>query len=303
MSHYDSETGLVKVSWSKILIRTAEECKQKAWLTSEGKSSQVSDVRIFFSGNVVDRAMRQWLSQSDPSPHWMTVHVEEIFDGLEREIADKDEGVLRWRHRDDRRQIRDFCVEAVARLEPILNQLVLPYEYQPALRFKTRLLINGLDGEPTPILLTGEMDVLTREAGKLPDISIDDSPYVQAMDHVNSLPKYRVWDLKVTKDDQYWRKTIAQLVFYDIACICMFGQPTAEVGLIQPMVGVQPWIPFRVSDEDRTFMFNRIEGVAQAILRNDHSPKEGTEGCLYCECRNSCVRYAPEPGTNVIPLF
>jgi hypothetical protein len=297
MSHYDSETGLIKISWSK--IRTAEECRQKAYLTSEGKTSEVKDVRVFFQGNVVDRAMRQWLGMEHPPPYWMAKEVDRIFYELEEEIRKEDKGVLRWRHKDDRQQVREFCVECAMRLEPILNQLVTPFEYQAALRFKTKLMINGLDGKPTPILLNGEMDVLTRRDPPLPEITPDLDPIVVQTFH----PEYRPWDLKVTKDAQYWRKTVAQLVFYDIACICLFGVPTVEAGLIQPMVDGVPFIPFRVSDEDRTFMFNRIEDVAHNIMRQDYSPKVGTEGCYYCEARNACVRYAPVPGTNTIALF
>jgi hypothetical protein len=229
----------------------------------------------------------------------MMEHVDDIFNELEDKISKEEKGVLRWRHKDDRQQVRVFCHEAAMRLEPILNQLVIPFKYQAALRFKTKLLINGLDGEPTPILLNGEMDVLTRYDPPLPEITADLDPLVMNTWH----PEYRPWDLKVTKDDQYWRKTVAQLVFYDIACICMFGEPTAEAGLIQPMVEGVPFIPFQVSDEDRTFMFNRIEDVAHNIMRGDYRPKVGTEGCYYCECRNSCVRYAPVPGTKTIALF
>lgn len=297
MSHYDKETGLIKISWSK--IRTAEECKQKAWLTSEGKTAGAADLRVFFAGNVVDQAMRQWLSMASPAPHWMMLRVDEIFEELEVKIRGENKGVLRWRDKAQRDGAREFCMEAVARLEPLLNQLVVPLKYQAAYRFSTKLLINGLDGEPTPILLNGEMDVMTLFEPPLPEITPDLDPIVMALRR----PEYRVWDLKTTKDAQYWRKTVAQLVFYDIACICMYGMATAEVGLIQPMVEGVPFISFRPSDEDRTFMFNRIESVAHAIMRQDYSPKAGSEGCLYCECRHACVRYAPEPGTNVIPLF
>lgn len=303
MSHYDSETGLLKISWSK--IRTAEECRQKAYLTSEGKKSVITDVRVFFQGNVVDRAMRQWLSMKDPPRLWMMREVDRIFNELEDEISKDDKGVVRWRHRDDRQNVRYFCQEAVLRLEPILNQLVTPYEYQPALRFKTRMNIPGLaeDGPPVTILLNGEMDVLTREAGKLPEITLDPDPMQIAMDNIAMRPKYRVWDLKVTKDAQYWRKTTPQLVFYDIVCSCLFGLPTVEAGLIQPMVDSCPWLSFTPSDEDRTVMYSRIVNVAHSIMRQDYSPKVGTEGCDRCECRNACVRYAPEPGTKVMPLW
>jgi hypothetical protein len=279
-------------------IRTAEECKQKAFLIAEGKKAKASDVRIFFQGNVVDQAMRRRLSMDHPPMHWMAQYIDQIMDETEAKVKEED-GVLRWKHRDDRKEVRQFCYECVMRLEPILGQLILPYEYQPALRFSTKMNIPGLDDQPTPILLVGEMDVLTCYKPPLPDIEFDQDPIVRALWR----PEYRVWDLKVTKDASYWRKTAAQLVFYDIVCSCMFGVPTVEVGLIQPMVEGYPWISFRPSEEDRTQMYTRIVSVAQAIMRADHSPKADSTGCSYCETRNACVKYAPEPGTKTMPLF
>lgn len=280
MSHYDEETGLIKVSWSK--IRVSEECRQKSWLISEGKKSPLADVRGFFAGNVVDQAMRQWLSMDNPPDSWMASHVDKVMDDLEERIKKEGSGVLRWKSRDDRRQVREDCLECALRLEQILRQLVLPHDYQPALRFAVKINIPGLDGEPTPILLNGEMDLLLRSAGT---------------------SELRVWDLKMTKDAQYWRKTIAQLTFYDIVCFAMLGQWVAEAGLIQPMVEGVPYLSFRPSDEDRTQMYARIIGVAQAIMRRDYAPKEGSDGCSWCEVRHACVRYAPEPGTRVMPLW
>jgi PD-(D/E)XK nuclease superfamily protein len=278
VSHYDKETGLIKVSWSK--IRLSEECRQKAWLVSEGKKSAIADARVFFQGNVVDQAMRQWLSQESPEPGWMVKHIDALMDETEQKVKDDKDGVIRWKHRDDRKQVRAFCLECAVRLEPILDRFALPFEYRPALRFATQLVIPGLDGKPVPILLNGEMDLLTK-----------------------NIAQYRVWDLKVTKDAHYWRKTIAQLVFYDIVCLCLYGQSAVEVGLIQPMVDAQPWLSFTPSEEDRTLMLTRIIGVAHGIMRQDYSPKAGSEGCSWCECRNSCVKYAPEPGTQTMPLF
>ncbi len=277
MSHYDKETGLIKVSWSK--IRLAEDCRQKAWLTANGKKSSVSDVRVFFSGNVADLAMRRWLSMEHPPPSWMAGHVDGLMDELEEKIRKEKDGVLRWKHREDRQQVREFCRECVLRLEPILNRLVLPYEYQSALRFSTKMFIPDLDGKSIPILLNGEMDIL-----------------------VKSNTQFRVWDLKVTKDASYWRKTIAQLSFYGLVCHFMFGQFPVEAGLIQPMVDAQPWMSFRPSDEDYTVMLTRIVNVAHSIMAQDYSPKADSAGCDWCECRNSCVKYAPVPGTRQVIL-
>lgn len=296
--HYDSETRLVKVSWSK--IRTAEECRQKAYLTAEGFKSPVTDVRVFFQGNVVDRAMRRWLEMDNPPQFWMLHHVDSIMDELELSARQEGDGVVRWKHRTDRQQVREFCREATMRLEELLHHLALPYDYQPAVRFKTPLNIPSPDGNGTvKILLTGEMDLLVREKAPLPDISVNQEPVVYTVPR----DSVRCWDLKVTRDSGYWRKTIAQLVFYDIACWCMLGQTLDEAGLIQPMVEGQPFMSFRPSDEDRQQMFARIIRVAHDIMRGDFAPKADTAGCSRCEVRHACVKYRTEPGSKTVPLF
>lgn len=275
MSHYDTETGLIKVSWSK--VRLAEECRQKAYLISEGMKSPAADVRVFFQGNVVDMAMRRWLAMEDPPAGWMVQQVDAIMDELERKVREEKEGVVRWKHQADRDQVREFCRECAKRLEPLLRQVALPYDYQPAKRFSTELTIPGLDGNPVKILLTGEMDLLTKER--------------QA-----AVKRFRVWDLKATKSADYWRKTVAQLVFYDIACMCLFGVSVVEAGLLQPMVDGRPYISFVPSDQDRTEMFTRIITVAHSIMREDFRPKADTVGCNYCEVHHACSRYKVDNG-------
>lgn len=287
MGHIDEKTGLLKISWSK--VRLAGECPQKMHLIASGMKSPVSDVTMFYKGNVVDQAMRRWLSAQNQDPEWMRSHVDQIFDELEQEIAEGGDGAVRWRDAQQRFMARAECREAVARLEHLLREKALPYEFQPALRFETRLRIPGLEDEPREVLLVGEMDLLTREQ--------------PSAGGFRGKPRLRIWDLKMTKDGHYWLKTISQLVFYDIACFCMFGEPSVEAGLLQPMVDAQPWMSFTPSDEDRTQMLTRIVGVAHMIWRNDVAPKASSEGCDRCECRHACAKFAPEPGTKTIRMF
>lgn len=280
----------------------SEECKQKAYLYSEGMKAETMDVRMFFQGNVVDQAMRRWLQMKDPPRYWMAQRVDEIMDELEAKVLAEKEGVVRWKHASDRKQVRALCYECALRLEELLRQFALPYDYQPAVRFSTPLNIPGLEeGTVTKVLLVGEMDLLTKKDPPLPDIVVDPDPIVLA--YQTRHPELRVWDLKVTRSVDYWRKTVAQLVFYDIACLCMFQIPTAEVGLLQPMVEGRPFLSFTPSEEDRTQMYNRIVTVAHGIMRGDYAPKASSAGCSYCECRGSCVKYQPRPGTRTIPLF
>jgi hypothetical protein len=298
--HYDKETGLIKVSWSK--IKTHEECRQKALRVAEGRKSPGRDVRIFFPGNVVDMAMRRWLSMDNPPRFWMADHIEEIMAEL---LDRKDDGIVRWLHTKDREEVTAFCRDAAFRLEELLRQFALPFDYQPALRFSTPMIVPGLEeGTTVKILLNGEMDLLVKEKDwPLPDITPDLNPVTIAMADIARRPRLHLWDLKVTVDADYWRKTVAQLVFYDIVCICMFGVPVVEAGLLQPMVDDRPYISFVPSDQDRTEMFTRIETVVHNILRMDHTPKADTAGCGWCDVRHACDKYATEPGTNVVPLF
>jgi hypothetical protein len=264
--YLDRETGLLKISWSR--VRMAGECRQKEYRTSMGQASPIVDQRMFVQGNVCDMAMGRWLEQDDPQLGWMADQVDLILDEV---VAG---GVVRWRHSADREQVRKFCKECVTRLEPLLQRFALPYLYEPHVRFKERIVIPvGMDGQTRPVLLTGEKDLLTRA----PD-------------------GHRVWDLKATKDASYWRKTVSQLVFYDLAVLAKFGVPVVEAGLLQPMIFDQPYISFRPSDQDRMEMYQRVVTVANNIWREDFAPKAGTEGCSHCECRGTCIRYQPSGG-------
>lgn len=279
--YLDQETGLLKISWSR--LRTMEECPQKQHLITTGHKSPIADVRNYFQGNVCDLAMRRWLDFKNPPAGWMAEQVDVILADAEARAL-KEDGVIRWRHSGDRENVRTFCRECVTRLEPLLNTFVLPQLYEPAVRFKAQVVIPGLDGGMQPVLVTGEMDVLTQAAMAAPR-------------------QIRVWDLKATKDANYWRKTVAQLVFYDIACLAGWGEPAVEVGLLQPMVDDRPYISFTPSDQDRLEMYGRIINVAHAIWLEDFHPKAGTEGCSRCEVRHGCIRYQPVAGSRVVELL
>ena len=301
--HYDRETGLLKISWTK--IRTHEECHQKAKLVAEGKKASAADVRIFFPGNVVDQAMRRWLEMKDPPRFWMSDRVNEIMYELEEKVKAEKQGVVRWKDAGDRDEVRLFCVNCALRLEELLRQFALPYEYQPAFRFSTPMAIPGLEaGSTVKVLLVGEMDLLVKEKDPpLPDITEDVTGVIYPWNPALARPRIHIWDLKATANPDYWRKTVAQLVFYDIVVWCMTGTTAVEAGLLQPMVEGAPYISFVPSDQDRTEMLTRIVNVAHEIMRGDDSPKEGTAGCSWCETKHACVRYRTEPGTNQVALF
>lgn len=255
----------VRVSWS--MLRVAEECRQKAHLFRAGKRSDTSNVRNYFHGNVVDRAMRDWLADPGRQPGQMAAGVTELIDRLEAEARLTGDGVVRWRHLSDRADVHEFCTELLTVLEPILYDLVVPYEFESATRFKVPVTVPYLDGTPTTIILSGETDLLVQNDG------------------------WRVFDLKGTRDNDYWRKVVGQLVFYDLYILARTGQPTREVALIQPLCN-QPVMPFTVTNDARQALWARILRYVGDVWRDEAPCKDGTGGCAYCEVKHACPRYA-----------
>ncbi len=253
----------LRISWSA--IRTHEECRQKSYLIREGKRAKVSNIRNFFAGMVVDRIMRDWLDD----PRLRSSDVGDVVTCAMAEMEDTERGkgnMVRWRDAADRQQIRDFCTELVTRLAPILDEHVLPYRYEHGKWFKVPLTLTGPDGTPWPVVLTGEMDLLVWNDGPV------------------------VWDLKGTADDQYYRKVIAQLTFYDLAVWISSGRKTNFVGLIQPMCTEQ-LIAWHVTDDARRELMTRIQRYAYDVWSNDNTCKDSSAGCNWCDVRHACSRY------------
>ncbi len=214
--------------------------------------------------------MRHWLEQEHPEPGWMAANVDEILEKAEVDGRESGDGIVKWRDPGDKGRVRVWCRELVTRLEPILFDLVIPFEYQPALRFEVPLTIPGPDGVPREIRLRGEMDLFTRDRG------------TQATS---------VMDLKGTEDTSYWRKVTGQLVFYEIAAKIMTGSWPEVSRLIQPMCP-EPVLPFYFSEDDRREMLVTICDVAADIWRGELPPKADNAGCNQCACKAACPKFA-----------
>lgn len=255
----------ITVSWSQ--IRTFEECRQKLHLVRGGHRSPAQNLRNFYHGMVVDRVMRTWLADPNRQSGQMADMVPtEIERGQQEAIASGD-GVVRWRHVNDKAEVSRFCTALVIKLELILATHVLPHPFECGKNFRIPIKIPYVDGSPTTITLIGEMDLLVQTpAGPV------------------------VWDLKGTQDDGYWRKVLGQLVFYDLAVYADTGKPTAGVGLIQPMCK-EPLIGGRVTDDQRREMLARVIRLANGIWTLDQTCKATTTGCNYCEVNHACPRY------------
>lgn len=263
----------LRVSWSA--LRNFEECRQRWRLVSTGRKSPTTDIRNYFPGTVVDRVMRAWLNQDDPRPGEMPTMVDEFLEREEANARESGDGVVRWRGRNDRAVTANFCRELVTRLEPILYEYVVPFEYQPAVRFRAPVTLPGLDDEPRTVMLVGEVDVVTR------DVSGD----------------YRAYDLKATQDEGYVKKTLGQSVFYDLSMGEYYGTNPVEFAFIQPMCK-QRVVHVKITNDSRMEMVTRIVKMAHAVWRQEwETLAEDAGECFNCPVKHACPKFQPVPGS------
>ncbi len=251
-----------KVSWSA--LQRFELCKAKQYLVSQGLSAPGKDVRNFLAGTVVDSVQKAWLD--NPVGNMVSLvdaHFEQSI------AASQVKNSIKWRNKNDKKKIYDSCISATQQLQPILEARILPYEYEPAKRFYETINIKKPDGEIVEIVLRGEFDLLVRDPA--------DNRFI-------------VWDLKTTADNDYWRKSLGQLVFYDLVIINMFGQPPKKSGFIQPLCDEQVK-EFYFTNDDRVQMWGRINAMMQAEWKGDHEPKKDNTGCSFCEVVHCCSKF------------
>jgi len=259
----------IRISWSA--LRTHEECKQRGHLQRTGRKASLEDMRNFFPGTVTDRVVRDWLLE-DPysSQGRMPSMVEEIMD-REEALIEEGRGSIKWKSLSDREDVKRDCIEAVTKVEPILEELVLPYQYIPDYRFKVPMDLPHPDGGFGQVLLNGAMDIIVfnEETGK-----------------------HQVWDLKHTRNNDYWRKTKGQITFYDLIVKSLFDSPTDVSGLIQPLCK-EPVKEFVTTEDDRNQLLQRIMSMAKDMWAGDNSPREDNRYCGYCSVKHSCVKFEP----------
>lgn len=268
----------LRLSWSQ--LRTHSECKQKGYLSRGRKRATLTDTRSFFPGNVTDRVVRDWLDGGDYTPGSLEGMVERVMDREEKNIR---EGVpdpdpkkfvepqlLKWRDREDKTKVFEECKQAARQIEPALQKYVIPFEFQPDFRFDAPLAIPHPQGGKETVLLIGYMDILVRD----------------------NHGRWWVFDVKHTKDNGYWRKTVAQLDFYSLATFLLFGQPAAGTALFQPLAS--PRIhPHRPSEQSRNELMQRFIRMARDIWNEDHTPKKDNAGCNFCDYKHACVKFKP----------
>lgn len=263
----------LRISWT--LLRTHTECAQKAKLYRERKKNKTQNVRNFFHGNVSDSVMRKWVELPDRDSVRMSSLVEEMFDEEEKRVTERD-GILKWSHTEDKKTMMGFVETLCDRLEPILERLILPYEYELAKRFSVPVKLPDPSGGKSTVRLNGELDALVY----LPD-------------------GYSIWDLKATKDDSYWRKTIGQLTFYDVAMWAEHGKYAQRTGLIQPMCKQQV-LEVGITDESRRQLLMQVSSMAIDMWKEYAPVREDMSLCKFCECRHACAKFGRVGGR--VPL-
>lgn len=257
---------VLKISWSA--LRNQETCKQRGFQIRSGHRAPLTNSRVFFPGTVVDRVVRDWLL-TDPSPGLMPDMVETIMEREWKTILDEG-GVITWRNSSDRAAVLSDCREAVTKIEPSLNTYVVPYEYQADKGFKVPVLIPHPAGGTEEILLNGYMDIEVK----------DDQG------------RFWIWDVKMTRNNDYWRKTVGQLTFYALSVLLSEGVLPVRVGLLQPMCDERVKA-FAVTPDVSSQMMQRITGMARDIWTGEKTPRSDTAECSYCEVRHACTRFQP----------
>jgi hypothetical protein len=251
-----------KLSWSA--LQRHELCKQKQHLVSEGFGVKGRDVRNFLAGNVVDSIQKAWLDNPVGS---MSALVDEHFELSIAKAQERD--TIKWRSKNDKSTILLNCRKAVNSLEPILRARVLPFDYEPGKWFSVPVkLQNPKTNQVEEIILRGEFDLLVRD----------------------NFNRFTIWDLKTTADNDYWKKSLGQLVFYDLVILSMYGEPSVKAGFIQPLCDEQVK-EFYFDNAIRSEMWGRINMMMRDVWDGNFDPKADNAGCSFCEVAHACQKF------------
>jgi hypothetical protein len=274
------ELPKLKISWSS--LQAHELCAQKAHLMREKHKSPASDIRNFFHGIVADRIMRAWLESDNPVSGEMVSWVDDFIESCLVEAKEKKDGVVRWRDPGDRARVADWIRVLVGRLEPFLQQHVLPYDFEPEFRFKVPIRIPNVNGDLAEIYLTGGMDILVREALGPPAV-------------------WAGYDLKATENPSYLSKTLGQGIFYSLAHMALTGDSFRTFAFVQPMVASNPVAHVNITQDDLASMLARVTRVAHDRWAGRTDLKKDSDGCSRCFVRHACPRFLPSAGTGFAP--
>lgn len=255
------------VSWSRLY--DYEKCHQRGWLHAHGKGDQVKDGRNFIHGTLADRAMRRWLEQNEEQlPGQMAQYVD---DAWEEHAIKSPEYKIRWRGDpiDDQNKVRNLAKKVVNNVEPFLIARVLPFEYEPELRFRVPVKVPDYDGFQRTIVLNGGIDIAVRNP-----------------------ENGQVWlyDLKATENERYVQGGImAQLIFYSVAWTLMMGTSPGDMtaAFLTPACKAQ-YHGLNITSDDRRHLLSRVVAYAQNYWREEQTPTDDKNECWNCDCKRWC---------------
>jgi hypothetical protein len=253
-------------------LKTYETCHHRSLKQQQGFGAAVRDGRVFLAGTLADRSMRRWLEEDEPQPGGMVKYLDELFEehtGRDAEYA------IKWKGNpnQDRAKVRAQVVACLTKLEPLLYKHVVPFDYQPELRFRTPIAIPYLDGKPTRIDLVGGIDIAVR-------------------DHAGD---FELLDLKNTANDSYANTMIGQLIFYSLAWHSWWGdkaQPK-RAAFLTPLCREQ-YVPLEITREDKRVMLSRIIRYCEGVWRKEWEPREDNEECWNCDVKHACDKWSTQ---------
>lgn len=213
----------VKISWTQ--LRKKYEKKTGGSGRSSGRSMQES----FFLGNTGDQLTRLWLERQDVQ---MSDLIPEAIEAASGGLSKKS-GSDKFLTPAKVKQIHSDFIAITKRLQPMLEDYILPFEYMVPHKFDSVLVIDDAE-----VHLVGEMDFFVWDENG-----------------------YGIFDLKITENPDYWRSTVAQLTFYDIAASAQQKGQLMSAGLLQPMCS-ESFLPVLISPQDRREMFMNIARLA-----------------------------------------
>lgn len=238
----------------------------------QGKGETIKDGRRFIHGTLADRAVRRWLEQDEPQlPGQMAAYVDDLF---EEHAVRSPEYKIRWKGDpiEDQRYVIDLAKRVVNNVEPFLLARVIPFEYEPELRFRVPIRIPDSKGFARTIVLNGGMDIAVKEPSGLVSI----------------------YDLKATTNEQYVHGGIMpQLIFYSIAWSFMFGAPEhMRAAFLTPACKTQ-YHELNITSQDRRHLMSRIVQFAHATWQNTEPIcTDDNSECYYCDVKGFCPKFA-----------
>jgi PD-(D/E)XK nuclease superfamily len=253
----DVDLSRLTMSWTR--LSTYEECHQRVLRQMQGRQQGKTNGRVFLPGTLADRAMRMYLElpESEQRPGGMQEFVEPL---MEEHTGPEAEYTIQWKGdpTEDRRSVIATVREGLEKLEPLLHKYVLPFEYQPELRFRTTIGIPYLDGRTMAVDLIGGMDILVRD----------------------NEGNFRIIDLKMSRNEAYVLRALLGLPADQPKYLSFFTPLTPQI--FHDVVATQ---------EDYTIMVSRITAACHGMWRKEWQPTSENV-CHFCDVKNACDRWA-----------